>query len=90
MLGDKVNLLIEDMCTDPARIARLQAEPEKVYSDYHLDDKEKAALRTGDPLVMVTEANVHPILAMHYLFVAQPAVMEMMSLKEYPDLLRED
>ena len=90
MLGDKVNLLIQDMCTDPERISQLQAEPEKVYNEYKLDDKEKAALRTGDPLTMVTRANVHPILAMHYLFVAQPAVMEMMSLKEYPDLLKEE
>lgn len=79
--------MIQDMCRDPDSITRLREEAETVFSEYQLDENEKAALRTGDPLFIVSETNAHPILAMHYLFVAKPEVMEQMSLNKYPQLL---
>lgn len=88
--GYRINRMIQDMCRTPETMARLRPEPETVFAEYGLNEKEKASLRSCDPLVMVAESNVHPILAFHYLFAAKPEVMEMMSLKGYPDLLRDD
>ena len=81
------NMMIQDLCRTPEGMARLQSEPDKVFEEYELRDSEKAALRSGDPMTVVAEANVHPILAMHYLFVFQPQVVEQMSIRGYPDLL---
>ena len=89
MADNKVNELIQDMCRVPEGIARLRAQPEQVFDEYGLDENQKDALRTGDPMLIVERAGVHPILAMHYLFVAQPQVMEMMSLVKYPELIGE-
>ena len=82
-------MMIQDMCRTPDGIARLQAEPEVVFAEYQLGDTEKAALRSGDPMTIVAEANAHPLLVMHYLFVIQPRMVEQMSIRGYPDLLEQ-
>jgi hypothetical protein len=78
--------MIQDLCRVPAGIARLQSEPEAVFDEYGLSEEERAALRSGDPSRMVVGANAHPILAMHYLFVVNPKVLEQMSILGYPEL----
>ncbi len=87
MTRQNVNTMIQDMCRAPEGVARLQCEPEKVFDEYELSDTEKAALHSGNPVMIVAEANVHPLLAMHYLFVIQPQVVEQMSIRGYPELL---
>ena len=71
-------------------MARLRQDPEGCFTAYGLTEEEKAALRTGDPMVVVSKAGVHPILAIHYLFAMNPAAMEQMSIRHYPQLLAED
>jgi hypothetical protein len=81
--------MIQDMCATPATMARLGRETERVFDEYGLSEAERAALRTGDALTMVTQCNVHPILAFHYLFATRPEVTAMMSLSGYPHLMED-
>ena len=63
---------------------------ESCLEEYGLDEHEKAALRSGDPMRVVSEAGVHPILGIHYLFAINPGAMAQMSIRHYPQLLSED
>jgi len=90
MQSTRVNQLIQDLCRDPENMARFRADPESCFETYGLNDKERAALRTGDPMVVVGEAGAHPILGIHYLFAMNPAAMTQMSIRHYPQLLAED
>ena len=84
------NRLIQALCRDPEGVARLNNEREAVFSEYGLSDIEKEALLSLDTLSMVSKAEVHPILAMHYLIATKPQAAESMSIKEYPALLEGD
>jgi hypothetical protein len=85
----RANVLIQDLCRDPDNMARFRNDPEACFDNYGLDDREKAALRTGDPMVVVRDAGVHPILAIHYLFAVNPDAMAQMSVRHYPQLLED-
>lgn len=84
-----VNRMIQEQCRQPATMARMRTERERVFGEYGLSEEEKAVLRAGDTVAMVTGAGVHPILAFHYLFAVQPELLEVMSLKQYPELLQD-
>ena len=84
------NRLIQTMCRTPESIARLNANPEAVFDEFKLSEKEKAILRLLDPLVMVKDAEIHPTLAMHYLLACQPDVAQSMNISEYPELFEEN
>ena len=90
MKGARINQMIQDLCSTPESMARLHSDPEHYFSEYGLCEEDKAALRTCDALTMVTQRNVHPILAFHYLFAAKPEIMQMMSVSHYPNLLKDD
>ncbi len=90
MRGTRVNELIQDLGRDAQILERFRNDPEGCFEAYGLNDDEKAALRTGDPMVVVAEANVHPILAIHFLFAVNPEARRQMSVRHYPQLLAED
>lgn len=90
MSATRVNRLIQDLCRDPDNMARLRADPEACFDEFGLDDAEKAALRSGDPMRVVAETGAHPILAIHYLFAINPGAMAQMSIRHYPELLTDD
>lgn len=87
-MGD-VNRMIQEQCRRPEAMARMRAQREQIFAEYGLDEAQKSILRGSDTLAMVARAGVHPILAFHYLFAMQPELMESMSLKQYPELLRD-
>ena len=90
MKGARINQMIQDLCGTPESMLRLRSDPEQVFSEYGLCEEDKVALRSCNALTLVTERNVHPILAFHYLFAAKPEVMEMMSVSGYPNILEDD
>ncbi len=90
MKGARINQMIQDMCATPESMEKLRLNLEHYFSAYGLSEEDKAALLSCNPLTMVTERNVHPILAFHYLFAAKPEVMQMMSISHYPNLLKDD
>lgn len=90
MSGTRVNQLIQALCRDPDNMARLRADPEACFDEFGLEDAEKDALRSGDPMRVVSEAGAHPILAIHYLFAMNPDAMAQMSVRHYPELLADD
>jgi hypothetical protein len=82
--------MIQDMARAKDRVGRFQTEFETVLNEYELNDIEKEAFRSNDPMQLTSKAGVHPILAMQYfLFVARPDRREFMSLKNYPQLLED-
>ena len=89
MSAERINHLIQDYCRDPDKMALLRADPESYFDAYGLDDKEKTALRSGDPMRVVAETGAHPILAIHYTFTMNPDAMAQMSVRHYPELLED-
>lgn len=85
-----VDRMIQDLCRTPDGAARLRADPEGVFDAYSLGEREREALRSGDPLRIVERTGAHPILVMHLLFALRPSLAEAMSLKAYPQLLDGD
>ena len=90
MKGARINQMIQDMCATPESMEKLRSNLEHFFTAYGLSEEDKAALRSCNPLTMVTERNVHPILAFHYLFAAKPEVMLMMNICHYPKLVKGD
>lgn len=89
MAAQRGNQLIQDMCRRPEAIARLNADPERVFAEFGLTEEERAALRQCDPMSM-GRVGIHPILQMHYIMARNPQVMERMSIQEYDGLVEED
>jgi 2'-aminobiphenyl-2,3-diol 1,2-dioxygenase small subunit len=88
MVEHRVNNLIQTMCRRPETMARLNAEPEKVFEEFGLSETEKQALRSIDPGQMAG-IGAHPILQMHYMMARNPGMAQQMSIAAYPELLED-
>jgi 2'-aminobiphenyl-2,3-diol 1,2-dioxygenase small subunit len=82
------NRMIEEICRRPESIARLNADPEKIFAEFRLTEEEKDALRAGDTAAM-GRVGIHPILQMHYVMARKPELTQMMSIVHYPGLADE-
>ncbi len=74
-----LNKLIQDALRDPAKMGALLQQPDGMFSQYGLDEREKATFRNPDAAALIG-LGVHPILAMVYMIPFDPAARQKLSV----------
>jgi hypothetical protein len=77
-----VHRLIQALGRDASLQQRFGADPDAVFTEFGLDEREINALKDGS-IAALTSIDVHPILRMHWMMMSQPEVAAGMSVAEY-------
>jgi hypothetical protein len=83
----RVNRLLARLFQEPELLARLRAEPERVFEEAKLSVQECAALRDGT-FGALERIGVHPVLRMHYQMAVNPELGDHVTIRDFLPLLQ--
>lgn len=79
--------LIQSLCRSPELARRLCNEPDALFAEFGIDEREARALRTLSPQGLA-EIGVHPILQIHFMMAVSPAFGDRMRVTAFADRLK--
>ena len=78
----RVNRLLARLFQEPELLARLRAEPDRVFEQAGLAPHECAALQDGS-FAALERIGVHPVLRMHYQMAVNPDLGKHVTIRDF-------